>query len=69
MTRTLVPVPYAQYLCQWLPPPATHHTQGSVARGSSQARTLDALIIHVGMTQEPTIYMVPSAFAAKLLSV
>ena len=79
MTRTLVPVYPVPATCTSPsphPPPITHththththaHTQRSVAWGSSLVRTLDALIIHVRVIQEPTIYTCPSAFATKLL--
>lgn len=66
-TSTLVPVPHAHYLCQLIPHPSTHHTytHRSAARSSSLARTLDVLVIHVGVNQEATIYTGPFCICSK----
>lgn len=62
-----MPVPYAHYLCQWIPPLAAHHTQGSAARGSSLPRTLDALIIHTRAIQEPSTYTSPLGICSEAI--
>lgn len=70
MTGTLVPVYPMPATCTSPSPhtpPSTHHAHGSVAWGSSLARTLDALTIHVKVTQEPAIYTRPFCICGKTI--
>lgn len=60
-------MPYAHYLCQWTPPPVAHHTQGSMAWGSSLPWTLDALIIHTGSIQGPSTYTSPLGICSEAI--